>query len=173
MTISAATILHTYNNSEAKRIPAEFRPYYKKFLKLAEQYNADINESPLTISFGKPTIDVDARDKGSIIWAQCTVDLPSFTKPRIIVDKKVWDSLNHLDREELMYHELGHCLLKQVHRDDSVNDYPISIMHRRHMGYQKYAQHREYYLKEMFLYGRVKVPVEMAGLQASQSANPQ
>ncbi|HEY3384997.1 MAG TPA: hypothetical protein VGK46_00725 [Saprospiraceae bacterium] len=37
----------------------------------------------------------------------------------VIVDKFYWDSASDLDREFLIFHELGHCALGRGHLDDS------------------------------------------------------
>jgi hypothetical protein len=37
----------------------------------------------------------------------------------VIVDKFYWDSASDLDREFLIFHELGHCALQRGHTDDS------------------------------------------------------
>ena len=37
----------------------------------------------------------------------------------VIVDKFYWDSATDLDREFLIFHELGHCALGRGHLDDS------------------------------------------------------
>lgn len=37
----------------------------------------------------------------------------------VIVDKLYWDSADDLEREFLVFHELGHCALKLGHLDDS------------------------------------------------------
>ena len=37
----------------------------------------------------------------------------------VVVDKFYWDNANDLDREFLIFHELGHCALGRGHIDDS------------------------------------------------------
>ena len=37
----------------------------------------------------------------------------------VIVDKFYWDDADELEREFLVFHELGHCALKRGHIDDS------------------------------------------------------
>ena len=47
----------------------------------------------------------------------------------VIVDKFYWDSASDLDREFLIFHELGHCALGRGHLDDSDGQgHCISIM---------------------------------------------
>ena len=47
----------------------------------------------------------------------------------VIVDKFYWDSASDLDREFLIFHELGHCALGRGHLDNSdANGDCISIM---------------------------------------------
>ena len=47
----------------------------------------------------------------------------------VIIDKIYWDKSNDLQREFVVFHELGHCVLKREHLDDADNNGNcISIM---------------------------------------------
>lgn len=47
----------------------------------------------------------------------------------VVVDKFYWDDADDLEREFLVFHELGHCALNRGHLDDSDNNgHCISIM---------------------------------------------
>ena len=74
----------------------------------------------------------------------------------IHVDYDWWVSHTLKDvREELIYHELGHCLLNRGHDKTKLFvDYPggrpKSIMYPYVFGYWgEYGLHREYYIKEL------------------------
>ena len=69
------------------------------------------------------------------------------------------NSLNDLQKEQLVFHELGHCALGRFHTDSQVqwNDlegyYPASIMSRKvfnDWSIKAYEIHKDYYLKELF-----------------------
>lgn len=62
-----------------------------------------------------------------------------------------WEGLSHYGREQLIFHELGHCVLGFDHRNDVLpNDYEKSIMYGKFFGDQWYYEYfRDYYLREL------------------------
>ena len=73
---------------------------------------------------------------------------------RIEIDPDYWKSISEAGKEQLILHELGHCVLGLGHNDQlgQVGEWrnvPLSIMHSIHFGdYLFYLENREYYLKE-------------------------
>lgn len=71
----------------------------------------------------------------------------------IIVDKTYWNQANDLEREYVVYHELGHCFLLRDHQDepDSIGNCQ-SIMYSGLDGCRiNYTNDtREHYLDELF-----------------------
>jgi len=67
--------------------------------------------------------------------------------PTINIKPDFWEYASESEREALIFHELGHCILKQAHRKDR-----MSIM-KPELIYDFYS-HEDYYLKELFLYGK-------------------
>jgi len=71
----------------------------------------------------------------------------------IVIDQEYWEELDLLEKEFLMMHELGHCILDRDHLDDSdENNNCISIMQSgtgdcRH---RYNANNRERLLDELF-----------------------
>ena len=59
---------------------------------------------------------------------------------------------NFASKEELMYHELGHCILDRGHNDNLLPNSPIaySIMNSYHIGPQYYEANYSEYMKELF-----------------------
>lgn len=56
-----------------------------------------------------------------------------------------------LDPEFLIYHELGHLLLKREHRDMEINGYAISLMHTNAIiGQLENKELRKLYVDELF-----------------------
>jgi len=106
-----------------------------------------------------------------------TIGLCNFFTRRITIDRGWWEEHSSvLKREELIYHELGHCLLFRGHTalkkcDGSISYYidktlislgiveekgyledgcPKSYMHPYSLKLDCIAKHRKYYIKEMF-----------------------
>jgi hypothetical protein len=83
--------------------------------------------------------------------------MPNFVK-FIYVDKQWWDTWHdhHLLGEELIMHELGHCILNELfHTNDVTHEdvdvgRPLSVMNHEIFGYWGWYQiYRDKYLKEL------------------------
>ncbi|RLD64901.1 MAG: hypothetical protein DRI84_07900 [Bacteroidetes bacterium] len=63
----------------------------------------------------------------------------------IYIDPSFWyhDNTTYLDRELLIFHELGHCDLGRDHEE------PLSIMEKYHIGDSRYSSDIEYYKREL------------------------
>lgn len=114
------------------RVEAEFRPYVDSF---RSRYN--VGEG-VTVKRG--TLE------GSTI-GQCEIGVFTST---ITIDGEYWDLAADFERESLMYHELGHCLLRRAHTSERDEDgCPSSIMYPTNSVNYCYEQKREQYLTEL------------------------
>lgn len=72
---------------------------------------------------------------------------------RITIDREYWDGANDMEREYVIFHELGHCYLERIH-DNSKSGSGMcrSIMQSGESDcYLIYnGKTRDYYLKELF-----------------------
>lgn len=70
----------------------------------------------------------------------------------IVISRKQWDKLDTAQREEMMYHELGHCVLRRDHRSDTnpTTHIPSSMMYPNILPGKVYLAHKEAYLRELF-----------------------
>lgn len=80
--------------------------------------------------------------------------LISNTERVITADIEQWASASDLRREEIIYHEIGHCLLGRGHDDrtylNSGVPTPVSVMHPLAFGDMPvYSEQHEYYLNEL------------------------
>ncbi len=64
--------------------------------------------------------------------------------PNIQILRSYWEAVNETEREMLIYHELGHCILGRNH--SSYN----GIMSATLRPYQEYLEHREEYIVDLF-----------------------
>lgn len=71
---------------------------------------------------------------------------------RVRINQVLWATLTAASREELMFHELGHCILNRGHDSTEVSGVPVSIMHPYHLGPAYYADVNLYdkYMAELF-----------------------
>jgi hypothetical protein len=73
----------------------------------------------------------------------------------IELNKPYWEAISYFGKEQLLFHELGHCVLNRGHRNDlgQVGIYfnvPMSIMYYMAFGETAYYQaNRTYYLQEL------------------------
>ncbi len=113
------------------QVPDDLAPYIQKFTDEARLRGKDIAITNLIVTFG-PTTSDDV----------CGMCLPGSRDPngqvRIVLsnDPYCWQELTPEDREELVFHELGHCVLgRTAHRNDRLpnGDY-ASLMNARGTG---------------------------------------
>ncbi len=102
-------------------VEAPLQVYFDRFIDEAALRGLDVEY---------PTSQVDAHI-GNItepnVIGQCSRSESS--QHAITIDQRYWRSANDLQREYLIFHELGHCVLGRDHTDDAdTNDNCISIM---------------------------------------------
>ena len=70
----------------------------------------------------------------------------------VSINRNRWKDLSVGSREELIFHELGHCVLNRGHNSAMVNFIPVSIMNPYHFGAGTYASEVFYegYQTELF-----------------------
>ena len=123
----------------------EIEEPYVKYVKIFEEES---------IRFGNPTLirdltikTVSNLGKGTI----CGVCIPLTIHPRILISHKFWKNYSDPEREQLMLHEISHCVLKRKH-NSKLDEYgfPVSIMYPNMLSIRLYTSNRSYYLKELF-----------------------
>lgn len=74
--------------------------------------------------------------------------------PEIYISRYYWNSSDlssWSSKEQLMFHEMGHCILNRRHRNDTVNGYQASIMNSYHFAGPLYENNYNAYMAELFL----------------------
>lgn len=112
----------------------------------------EANMRGLTIDFDKtPVSGFLSDDLEEGISAQCQHD--SQNPNRLLVSRSRWIVSTPMEREFLVFHELGHCYLKRSHLDTKDGrGYCLSIMHSSSSAcYNNYSEKtRAQYLDEYF-----------------------
>lgn len=92
-------------------VDSSIKPYFDRFEEEAALRNLNINLDSMMISG-----DIRVINSQNVI-GQCghTESEPSV----VIVDKFYWDAADDLEREFVIFHELGHCALFKGHNDIS------------------------------------------------------
>ncbi len=102
-------------------VDSSIRPYFERF-----EYEANLRNIRIDLDSMMISGDIRVINASNVI-GQCghTEAEPSV----VIVDKFYWDSANDLEREFVVFHELGHCALFLGHNDNvDGSGYCASIM---------------------------------------------
>lgn len=113
---------------KAPQIDSELRPYLDNFFYYAKVYDVELNDWDFDILFASSMEN---------IRGYCNSN-------GIRINKEFWNSANYLDKEQLFFHEAGHCFLGLSHIGTP------SIMHPSLIGYFYYANNRDMLIKELF-----------------------
>jgi hypothetical protein len=126
-------------------IDPELQPYFDSFQEEALKRGRNIQFENFQI-----TASIQEINRQSVA-GQCTQ--AEGTINQILIDQRYWRGYTPLLREALVFHELGHCILKRSHRDDKdLNGNCVSLMEsgggnctmHYHIG------NRDFFLDELF-----------------------
>ncbi len=113
------SLLISCSDDSERAIDPDLQEYFDLFKEAGDARGFEIDFEAKNITAEIRTI-VD-----NSILGQC------FTNSKeIIIDRGYWDGLSEIDREFLIFHELGHCYLDRGHLDtDNPDGTCISMMH--------------------------------------------
>ena len=115
--------------------------YIERFERLSE------DRRPTTIK----SLIVEFADLTSPTVGLCTVR--SGKSPFIQIDRTFWESASDAAKENLMFHELGHCILIRGHKETKSAGIPDSLMFPSLIPYH-YEKDKRPYINELFsIYG--------------------
>jgi hypothetical protein len=152
--VSACTTTNTHYHpiveSESQKSPtlpvyyidSLLRQYIVKFRLEAKKRNTIISKMPITMIFQ----ETRTKSKPDVI-GRCSINNGTL---RVSIDTKYWNKVKSIQREELIFHELGHCILGRGHCTHKRNKKRISIMSQSVGDEKDYLENREEYLKELF-----------------------
>jgi len=126
-------------------VEAELLKYFERFEKegKARGVDVDLTAAGITSRIGQTTVTD---------WVgQC--NLHSDSPNEVIISDNFWHIASDLQKEKIVFHELGHCFLNRGHRDDSFPDGRCKSIMRTGSGSCidfYYQQYRDYYLDELF-----------------------
>lgn len=113
----------------------DFKPFVKKF---EEIYG-------ITVNMGIFYQDLDGWVIGVCRYGRHSRE--------IAIDPEFWDEASDIDREIVIFHELGHCALNQFEHRNYYHSLdpqcPGSIMDEYHIGEVCYEKHYDYYIEEL------------------------
>lgn len=135
-----------------RMVHPEFRDYVNRF-KVAHYRLTGEKISTRGVIIKRAVIhDIKIDDKNVIAHKNQAIGycVPSRSLPAIYIDTFLWDTLPDLSKEALVFHELGHCVLRRNHCDYTFRGIPISVMRSTLVKEKHYFKYREHYLYELF-----------------------
>lgn len=145
--LSIGIVFHMFNLIVTpSQIDPQAQEYYDEFLAEADSHDQTF------VKYLKVTIVVEplANDKQ---LGNCRSFLG--LQPKIILNSNKWSSLNPIEKEMVVFHELAHCLLLKGH---GLEHQPDTLMSKSLFNHNHYIQNREYFLAEIFDYKTYHVP---------------
>lgn len=135
-------------------VPADVERYIQSFRNEAQQRNQMVSTSNLIVTFGgTQTEDV---------CGQCLLEAGKTPRVTLNSDEYCWKQASDFEREGLVFHELGHCLLNRGHKTDRFpNGAFVSLMNPSDVGVYATCRYpidddcdkrprRSYYIDELF-----------------------
>ncbi|HAR41838.1 MAG TPA: hypothetical protein DCS07_04290 [Bdellovibrionales bacterium] len=118
----------------------DFAPLVARFEQGSDQNGAVLKVLDLRIRFGKMD---SPYDRGI-----CEI-IPGET-PTIILKKSAWDLLTEEEQEALLFHEMGHCVLRRNHNSEKTSKgVPVSLMYPYALDRTTYLHHQKQYMSEL------------------------
>lgn len=125
-------------------IDADLTPYFERFKEEGALRGVVVDYDAQEVEGFIRSIDAEN------VVGQCSHSEES--PNAVIVDPILWNNAIESKREQVIFHELGHCYLQRGHMDEKdKNGTCLSIMHSNaNICSINYLLNREYYLDELF-----------------------
>lgn len=144
----------TFNSESARYVSVEttFKPYVDRFFQFSKDFGGISGTDNLVVVLDGSMSPPQAGQ----VWTLAVCVRGGGNPPTIRVNVHFWNNYTHAEREELIFHELGHCVLNRGHYQertltkDFQESIPLSIMNPYHLGKNKYSTNYQYYIKELF-----------------------
>jgi hypothetical protein len=110
-------------------IEIEVEPYLETFETYCIKYNKDCSKlNTLSIKLGEipPLFTLTSN----------VVGLCDQNNTQILLSREYWSNAIYLERELLVFHELGHCILMKEHTDPRIDDHIMNPTMMDSNGYQ-------------------------------------
>lgn len=145
MMVLSVSLISACTNEEENIIEAELEVYFARFAEEATQRGKTVDFESIPLSAYIENI----ASRGTL--GQCKSY--SNGSKTIVVDEPYWNRIDDLQKEYIVFHELGHCVLDKDHDDSQAdNGECISIMQSGEGSCKgEYSlQNRETLLNELF-----------------------
>ena len=134
------------NTSNLYTGPAEVAPFVQHFVDDAKAQGRDV-----TPDMQNPTLEIQLASLSSYGSSVIGLCESGGNMRRVTFEPTFWNSVDDTQKELLVHHELGHCVLYRAHRTDLLpSGADASIMYPVIMTDSTYTTNANYYLTELF-----------------------
>lgn len=143
--IFSTLILSACAKEKGTNIDASFSRYTDRFVYYAKSLGKPVNMNNVTISFSN---SLGRSADGYEILGTCMRS--GYGVPEVKINIERWSTADYYWREQLIFHELGHCVLGRDHTEvKSAAGELASIMNPFHLG-ESYKTYQADYIRELF-----------------------
>lgn len=107
-------LIHVIFNSpffyDNKTTP-ELNPYIQKFIERCHQYNVNCSK------IKAHTMKISSMPWRVRLISKYAIGVCSREHNQVVIDKDYWEYSSKIEREALVFHELGHCVLDKEHTE--------------------------------------------------------
>ena len=137
-----------HEQTDYSSIDPVFEGFVERFIEEGEKrgFSVDLASHNITIHF----TNIDQEQSPNVV-GMCSYN--SLNQNDITIDYNFWQQAGDLQKEFILFHELGHCYLKRGHQSDAFqNGICVSIMRGADPGCSDAytAANRDYYIDELF-----------------------
>lgn len=125
-------------------VAPELEQYVRTMRENSTRYGVELNSGEVLFSLS------DEASLGHEVGGNCSS--AGGNSKIITVNRSFWERASSADREALILHELGHCLLGRSHLAgyDFRHGRHYSLMNPSFIGGNEFKRNRDYYLSELF-----------------------
>lgn len=131
---------------EMFQVDSTFMPYVQNFELAAQAEGVSMKITDLIIEFGStPSMNETG-----------VCEIATNETPKVTINQRIWNTLSNTDRQEVIFHELGHCTLRRRHQEGEIMGFnnttriPASIMYPYRIPGTTYQAHIDHYHEELF-----------------------
>lgn len=145
------------NRDKYYEVDPNLAHYVETFVSNWEEYTGQSHYvNDLTVIFKDEDYFGKLKD-GDKILGNCLLN-PEFFPPLVRIRWVTWEDMGEVKRQNLINHELGHCLLVRDHNDKMIScrieekdqDCSASIMNSHLINSKVYLSDEDYYLNELY-----------------------
>lgn len=127
-------------------IESDFQGYVDNFILDSKKYSNGVEIKSLIMKFTQLDENNEEREDNLVILGACYASINhEYLAPLVVIEERYWFDLLDAQKELLIYHELGHCLLQREH-----TEIDFSVMTPSLPDHKRYTKNKDKFLSELF-----------------------